>query len=66
MEDNTLGTAEAAEVMRVSRQRVHQMIVEGKLPAIKVYGQWRISRREVDRHEKVRRGDQTPAREGAK
>lgn len=47
--DKTLGTTDAADLLGVTRQRVHQMVQEGKLPGRMVYGKIRIPRDAVIR-----------------
>jgi excisionase family DNA binding protein len=43
----TLG--ELAVYLRVSRTTAYQLVTTGKVPAVKVGGQWRIPRAELDR-----------------
>lgn len=44
-----IGTIEAAEMLGVSRQRVHALLREGKLLGAFIEGHWIIRRTEVQR-----------------
>jgi excisionase family DNA binding protein len=44
-----LTVPELADYLRVSVRRAYQLAVDGDVPAVKVGGQWRISRAEVER-----------------
>lgn len=54
MPDEVLTIKEAASLLRVSDDTIRRMIDEGKLPAFKVRGNWRIKREEI---EKIMRGE---------
>lgn len=49
MSDERVSVAEAAEVLGVHPQRIHQRIREGSLPAVKVGNQWSINRVDLRR-----------------
>ena len=55
-EDTTVGTREAGELLGVTEQRVRQLVSAGDLPARRVYGQWRIERRDVEARRDARKG----------
>lgn len=46
--DTTVSGREAAEMLGITRQAVHQLIHRGRLPARQVYGLWRIERADVE------------------
>lgn len=47
-EDEYLTTDEAAKLLKIHRDTVRRLIREGKLPSIKIGGQYRIRRRDID------------------
>jgi len=47
--DEMLTTAEAAELLRVSEFTIRRWCASGRLPAIKLGRDWRISRTRLDR-----------------
>ena len=50
----TVGTRAAAQRLGVTRKYVYDMLYEGKLPAVKVGRQWRISTAALDARLKQR------------
>lgn len=43
---------EVADILRVSRRTIYRYIKMGKLKAVKVHGQWRVSSEEIKRIKK--------------
>jgi excisionase family DNA binding protein len=54
MAEDILTISEVAKMLRVSEDTIRRMIDDGKLPAFKARGNWRIRREEV---EKIIRGE---------
>jgi excisionase family DNA binding protein len=49
-----LSIPEAASILGLSSGRVHAMVVQGALPAVKVGGRWLVERGEVERRQRQR------------
>lgn len=49
MTTGRVSITEAAEMLGISRQRVHTLITEGKLKAERIGTQWSIRRADVER-----------------
>lgn len=47
-DDEYLTTEEAAKLLKLHPDTVRRLIREGKLPGIKIGGQYRIRRRDID------------------
>ncbi len=47
--DALLKTADVLDYLRVNAETLYRLIREGDLPAVRVGGQWRIKRRDLDR-----------------
>jgi excisionase family DNA binding protein len=61
MADELMTTQELQELLRVDRTTVYAMLKSGRLPGFKLGGQWRFSRREVERwllEQKEEEGDE--------
>lgn len=50
MFDNLISVTDSAEVLALSRQRVLQMIDEGKLPAKKIGKTWILDRESLEKY----------------
>lgn len=50
MFDNIISVTDSAEVLSLSRQRVLQMIDEGKLPAKKIGKTWILDRESLEKY----------------
>jgi len=46
---------ELAAYLRVSMRTAYQLAMDGTVPAVKVGGQWRIARSELDEHLRANR-----------
>tara|TARA_R110002049_G_scaffold309189_1_gene518295 strand:+ start:13577 stop:13783 length:207 start_codon:yes stop_codon:yes gene_type:complete len=46
--DEVLRIKEVAQLLKVGEKTVYSMAQTGELPAFKVRGQWRFSRRDID------------------
>ncbi len=49
MVDELMTTRELQEFLRLDRTTIYNLLSEGKLPGFKVGGQWRFSRREIEK-----------------
>ncbi|MBE3562246.1 MAG: helix-turn-helix domain-containing protein [Hydrogenibacillus schlegelii] len=50
MDQDVLTPEEAAKRLRVSVRTVYRQLKDGRLPGVKVGGQWRIRREELERY----------------
>jgi excisionase family DNA binding protein len=46
--DEYLTTEEAAQLLKIHRDNVRRLIREGKLPSVKVGGQYRLRRKDLE------------------
>jgi excisionase family DNA binding protein len=54
--DEWLTTPEAAKILNVTRQRVHQLIQSGALPGIKRGDRWFVRQTDLDRYRRLPEG----------
>jgi excisionase family DNA binding protein len=45
--ENLLTTSEVCEILGISKQRLNQLILDERLPATKIKGEWRIKREDL-------------------
>ncbi|HGJ5882488.1 helix-turn-helix domain-containing protein [Arsenophonus sp.] len=48
MEDIFLTVKETSKILKVSEKTIRDKAVNGKIPAYKIFGEWRFSRNEID------------------
>jgi excisionase family DNA binding protein len=55
-----LNVRELGEYLRISLRTAYQLVYDGAVPAVKIGGQYRIPRAELDRQIAARIGESTP------
>ncbi len=49
MPDEIMGVKEVAEYLKIKEQTVYKLLQQGKLPALKIGGQWKVKKSHLDK-----------------
>jgi excisionase family DNA binding protein len=49
MANGIMGIKEVASYLKIKEQTVYRLVQEGKIPALKIGGQWKIKKDHLDR-----------------
>lgn len=49
MSNGIMNIREVANYLRIKEQTVYKLVQQGKIPAVKIGGQWKIKKEHIDR-----------------